>query len=63
MAHGIGIEASSKKKSAEELKWQAEDDVRTLKNAAEIRSDPARMKRARAEAKRQLEALNAVSND
>jgi len=30
----------------EDLKWQAESDARTLKDAAEIRSDPARLKRA-----------------
>ena len=64
MAHGLAVEArGSTKMSAEELKWQAEGDVRTLKDAAEIRKSPARLKRARAEAKRQMAALNEASKD
>ena len=43
----------------DEQAWQAEDDVRTLVRAAEIRKDPARLKRARTKAKEQLAAAQA----
>lgn len=35
------------KMSAEELRWRARDDARTLARAEEIKSDPERMKLAR----------------
>lgn len=42
---------------AEQDRWQAESDVQTLLRAAEIRKDPARIKRARALAAEQAAAL------
>jgi hypothetical protein len=45
---------------AQEAKWRAQDDLRTLKSAAEIQSDPSRVKAAQAEAKSQLAALQRV---
>jgi len=45
----------------EESNWQAESDVRTLLEADKIKADPARLKRAKAEAKKQLSALKAAS--
>ncbi len=43
--------------TAEQKKWQAQDDAHTLASANEIKSDPARMKAAAAEAsKMQAEA-------
>jgi len=47
--------------SADERKWQAEDDARTLMRAQEIKSDGARMKRAKAVAAAQVAALNKVA--
>lgn len=45
----------------QEQSWQAEDDLRTLIRAAEIRKDPARLKRAQAKAKEQLSAIQAAT--
>lgn len=41
--------------------WQAEDDMRTLLRAEEIRADGARIRRARAAAKKQLKAVSKVA--
>lgn len=41
--------------------WQAEDDVRTLVRAAEIRQDKARLKRAQTKAKEQLAAAQSTA--
>lgn len=46
---------------ATERKWQAEDDLRTLVRAAEIRKDPKRFKAAQAAAKEQLASIAAVA--
>ena len=45
---------------ADEQKWQAEDDVRTLVEAEEIRKDKPRFKRAMKAAKEKMAALEAV---
>ena len=47
---------------AERQKFEAEDDVRTLVRAGEIRKDKARMKRATALAKAQLKTLQEVAS-
>lgn len=49
-----------KSSDADEAKWQAEDDLRTLVRAKEIRADKARLKRAMACAKEQMAALQGV---
>lgn len=46
---------------SDEAKWQAQDDVRTLERAEEIKLSSSRLKAAAAEAKRQLEALQKVT--
>ncbi len=46
---------------AERAKFEAEDDLRTLVRAGEIRKDKTRLKRATAMAKTQLTALTEVS--
>lgn len=55
------MEKPSKKEQAEEQKrrenYQAEDDLRTLRSAEEIKADPERMKRAQAMAKTYASAL------
>ena len=48
-------------KTADDRKWQAEEDVRTLVRAEEIRKDAARLRRATAMAKKQLTALQGVT--
>ena len=50
------------KKTKEDLKWQAQYDLDTLRRAAEIQADKARMKRAQAEAKNQINAIQKVVN-
>lgn len=50
--------------SGDNDKWQAEDDMRTLARAEEIRKDPKRFKAAVAMAKekvKELEALQQIS--
>lgn len=42
-------------KNAEEEKWMAESDARTLAEADAIRQDPGRMEKAKKAAKRMLE--------
>ena len=49
MAHGID--------KAQEEKWDAERDLRTLVDAKEIQKDKKRLKRAQAMAKEQMAAL------
>lgn len=63
MAHAAYPEdvKMSKEQKAEEEKWQAEEDVRTLVRAAEVRADKARMKRAMACAKEQMAAMKAAT--
>ena len=46
---------------ADRQKFEAEDDVRTLVRASEIRSDKARLKRATAMAKKQLQTLKEIT--
>lgn len=47
------------KKRAEQ--WQAEDDLRTLVRANEIRKDPRRLARARAMAQEQIKAAQTAA--
>ena len=53
-----GIRAMSTKSEAE---WQAEEDMRTLMRAEEIRKDPKRLKAAKDAAKKKLEEMKAVT--
>ena len=50
------------KMSAEERKWQAESDARTMANYEEIMQDANRRKAAIAEAKKQAAELNKRAN-
>lgn len=45
---------------AEDTKWRAQDDLRSLQRAEEIRRDKARMRAAQAEAKSQMKQLSTV---
>jgi hypothetical protein len=44
----------------QDKKWRAQDDLRTLRSAAEIQSDAARVKAAQSEAQQQMQALAKV---
>ena len=56
-----GISAAERRKLAqEEARWRAESDLRTLRQAEEIRRDPARLKRAATMADEEMKALQAV---
>jgi len=44
-----------------EREYQAEDDLRTLQRAIEVKNDPARYKRAREMARKKLAELAAIS--
>lgn len=63
-AAGIAIGAMPQM-SAEDKKrqeqWQAEDDLRTLVRANEIRKDPRRLARARAMAQEQIKAAQTAA--
>jgi hypothetical protein len=45
------------KKTKQDLQWEAESDVRSLIEAGKVNADPARLKRAKAEASKQAKAL------
>lgn len=51
------MQAEQRAAKAREQQWQAEDDARTLKRAAEIQNDRTRMGRAATHVKKELEAL------
>lgn len=46
----------------QEKQWRREDDLRTLKQADEIRRDKERMKGAETELQKQMKALSTLSN-
>lgn len=46
---------------ADRERWEAESDLRTLVSASEIRKDKGRLKRAMAEAKKQLKTLKEIT--
>lgn len=50
----------SARMKAEEARYQAQDDLRTMQRAADVQSDPARLKAAQAEAQNQINALKKV---
>ncbi len=56
-----GISAAERRKLAqEEARWRAESDLRTLRQAEEIRRDPGRLRRAATMAAEEMKALQAV---
>jgi hypothetical protein len=56
-----GISAAERRKLArEEARWRAESDLRTLRQAEEIRRDPSRLKRAATMAAEEMRALQTV---
>ena len=56
-----GVSAAERRNQAqEEARWRAESDLRTLRQAEEIRRDPSRLKRAATMAAEEMKALQAV---
>jgi len=56
-----GITAAERRKMAQqEAKWRAESDLRTLREAEEIRRDQARLQRAAKVASEEMQALQAL---
>jgi len=56
-----GVSAAERRKlDQEEARWRAESDLRTLRQAEEIRQDPARLKRAATMAAEEMKALQSV---
>ena len=51
---------ANRRMSAEEKKWQAEMDARTLKEAAELQGNRERMKAVREHIKREQEAMKKI---
>lgn len=47
---------------AEQARWQAEDDLRTLRRAEEIRQQPQRLKQASRLADQEVRALQAIQH-
>ena len=47
--------------TAQDKKYQAQDDLRTMQRAAEIQSDKSRMTAAQKEAQNQMAALSSIS--
>ena len=56
---GISV-AERRKLAQEEARWRAESDLRTLRQAEEIRRDPSRLKQAATMAAEEMKALKAV---
>ena len=61
MLHGDSSHKETASAKAEREKYEAEEDVRMLVRADEIRKDKPRLKRATAMAKTQLTALTKVT--
>jgi hypothetical protein len=58
----IGMTPSEvKKRKAEEARWRAESDLRTLQEAESIRADSNRLSNAKRHATEQLQALSSVA--
>ena len=56
-----GISVDERRNQAQdEARWRAESDLRTLRQAEEIRRDPSRLKRAATMAAEEMKALQAV---
>lgn len=52
--------AEKAKMKKQEEQWEAEEDLRTLQRAAEIKADPKRLKRAKAQANKVMSALSDI---
>jgi hypothetical protein len=56
-----GGKVTASKSSPEETRWRAEDDMRTLMRADEIKADKARLKACAEHAKKQASAVSKVA--
>lgn len=53
-------QACSGPSKAQEARWRAEGDLRTMQQMAELKANPGRIRAAEAELNRQMKALQAV---
>lgn len=60
MLHGDEMPKMTKKQKAEEEKYMAEDDLRTMMKSHEIKADPARHKRMLALAKKNMKTMQSM---
>lgn len=61
---GIGLDMPSKaiaENQKREVRYRAESDLRTLREAEQVRSDPARVRMAKVIAKEEMKALAKVA--
>lgn len=58
----VEAEMPSPTSTANDDKWRAESDARTLRDASEILADPERLKRATKEHKKQKKAFRSVDD-
>lgn len=54
------VTAADKEHKEHEMKWRAEDDLRTIQRAEEVKSDKSRMNMVKTLAKEQTEALKKI---
>lgn len=57
----IVAHSNKNKMTAQEKKWQAEGDLRTLREAKDIQGSPTRIRAAKVMAKKEIVALKAIS--
>jgi len=57
-----GIPQMTRAEMKRHLEWQAQDDMRTLRAAEEIRADKQRHGRATAQAKKEVAQLSKIAN-
>jgi hypothetical protein len=60
MEVAMATAAEKAKMKKQEEQWEAEEDLRTLQRAAEIKADPKRLKRAKAQANKVMSALSDI---
>ena len=61
MRNTAGVPVRTKEDVEREQRYQAEDDLRTLQRAAEVKADEARMKRAMALHEEQKKGMEAIA--
>jgi hypothetical protein len=61
MSREVAMPSTPKDYAAQERKWRAEADLRTLTEAESVKREPARFRAAQAEARKQVQNLSKVA--
>ena len=61
MRNTKGVPVPSKEDVEREERWRAEEDLRTLQRAAEVKADPERMKKCMALHEEQKKGMEAIA--